>query len=69
MRNMSFALTTQQILDGTKTPLSRILGEPGGTQKEGMPNLTAREFINMLCRHGSKKHDDTVTRIEFEYTE
>lgn len=112
MRNMSFALTTEQILARTKT-VTRRMGwaflKPGdriqaiekgmGLKKgetvrrlavlrieqvtreplvsglshvdvyrEGFPNLTPAEFVDMFCRtHKGCTPDTVVTRIEFTY--
>lgn len=35
--------------------------------REGFPNLTGWEFCEMFCDHMGGDHDQTVTRIEFEY--
>lgn len=121
MRNLSFALTTQQMRDRTKTVTrrrgtfwSRVL-KPGdlvcaveksqgiakgglvrlgvirvvsvgverlGTMqafplthgigecaREGFPDLTPREFVEMFCRHMGGDVCQLVTRIEFEHTD
>ena len=120
MRNISFALTTQQVRARTKTVTrrrgtwwSKVL-KPGqhvcavvksqgikagkierlgvlrivsvttenlcaledrpcagmvDTEREGFPGMTAEEFIEMFCKHMGGPTNQTVTRIEFEYTE
>jgi len=47
-----------------------MLYEKNATAKEGFPEMSAREFIDMLCGHYSGKSEmSVVTRIEFEYTD
>lgn len=36
------------------------------TVREGSPEMTAREFIEMFCKLNDCEPDETVTRIEFE---
>lgn len=108
---MSFALTTPQILNQTKTvtrrqgwlhlkpldqvqPVNKCMGlkfgespvklgmpiqivsvrrEPisGITQedvtREGFPDWTPEQFIQMYCKHNKCQPDDLCTRIEFTY--
>ncbi len=110
MRHISFALTTPQILNRSKT-VTRRLGwrnlKPGtllqavekgqGLKKgekvkrlaiirvervrrqplraidkvdcirEGFPELTAAEFVEMFCKHNGCTPDAEVTRLEFSY--
>jgi len=40
-----------------------------GTAREGFPEMTTHEFIQMFCDHMKIKSYETVTRIEFEYTD
>jgi hypothetical protein len=35
--------------------------------KEGFPDLTGKQFVDMFCQHMGGKPDQIVTRIEFEY--
>lgn len=37
--------------------------------REGFPNLTQRQFIEMFKAHNGGLRDQEVTRIEFEYLE
>lgn len=37
--------------------------------KEGFPDMTPNEFIEMFCKHMKCGRYDTVTRIEFSYIE
>jgi len=34
--------------------------------REGFPNMTPDEFINMFCKHNKCKRDQVINRIEFE---
>lgn len=113
MRNMSFSMTTNQIIAGTKTvtrrfgwwfllpndlvrPVRKAMGLKKGEKieplrgplrivgtiaeplyhmtdaecvLEGFPEMTAENFVEMLCHHYRCAQDETVNRIEFEYTE
>lgn len=109
-RNMSFAITTEQIISRTKTvtrrlkwdalqvgevfhavekclglrkgqkvvrlatlrciskrrePLSAI--DPAECHREGFPELTPDQFVQMFCSHMSCKPETVVNRIEFEF--
>ena len=39
------------------------------TDKEGFPEMTRWDFVNMFCREMHCKPDQIVTRIEFEYVD
>lgn len=112
MKNISFALTTQQFRDRTKTvtrrlgwrdlragdvlmgckkcmglakgetierlgkirvlsvecePLIAICNYHGETAKEGFPEMTECQFIDMFTREMRCRTTDIITRIEFEY--
>lgn len=111
MRNMSFALTTEQVRNRTKTVTRRngwrfakagdvvqpvvksqglkkgesvekigdpirfvkvhqvVLGDisPQDVYREGFPQMTPREFVQMYKAHNGGLRDQLVTRIEFEY--
>lgn len=116
MRNMSFALTTEQVMNQSKTvtrrfgwwnlkpwdlvqpvkksmglkkgeqieklgpplrvlntrvePLAAIRNQPEDVAKEGFPNWTVDQFLDMLNRHYGRLDPNKLTnRIEFEYTE
>ena len=113
MRLMSFALTTEQVRNQTKTvtrrlgwknakpgdvvqPVVKSQGIPKGgkveriggpirfvsvtrvrlgdistidVHREGFPNLTQRQFVEMFKEHNGGLKDQVVTRIEFEYVE
>lgn len=113
MRNMSFALTEPQLMDGSKTvtrrlgwlhlkqgdvvqPVSKCMGlktgehprklggpivivsaerihlcsiTPEDCRREGFPDMSPTEFIDMFCRHMGCKMDAEVTRIEFKRVE
>lgn len=116
-RNISFALTTEQIRNKTKTVTRRTgwkflkvgdvlngcvkcmglkpgeeitrlgqirvtdvrrealdaMDDHGGkygdeeARKEGFPDLTGLEFVDMFCDHMGGPREQEVTRIEFEY--
>lgn len=110
MRNISFAITTRQFLDRSKT-VTRRAGwknlEPGqllracekcmglkpgeqvkplgviqvlavsreplnlcddqDARREGFPELTGPQFVEMYCRHQGGDADQEVTRIEYRY--
>ena len=114
-RNMSFMLTTRQVIDGTKTVTRRFgwdhlkigdcimacekcrgLGKGGkinrlrlieivGVRKEradeitryddpagecareGFPDMSAGDFVAMLCKANNAKPTDRCNRIEFRY--
>lgn len=119
MRNMSFALTTTQVLEQTKDVTRRLgweflnvgdliqpvkkcmglkpgekiekLGPPvrvvsrlrlplshlvtdyhygiGECQREGFPDMTPEQFVEMFCAtHKGCTPDTVITRIEFVYT-
>jgi hypothetical protein len=113
MRNMSFALTTEQIRAQTKTVTRRlgwktakvgdivqpvvkgqglkkgervekiggpirfvavdrvVLGDisPQDVYREGFPQMTPRQFVEMFKDHNGGLRDQWVTRIQFEYIE
>ena len=109
-RNMSFAITTEQAYNKTKTVTRRLgwwflragdivqqvekgMGLKKGervkkihlirivdtrpeallrithddVKREGFPDMTPYEFVNMFCEHNGCLTDDVVNRIEFEY--
>ena len=109
-RNMSFAMTTDQIITRTKTVTRRFgwwflkpgdevraveksMGLKKGEKirplamvriistkaeplniinqsdviKEGFPNMTPQEFVQMLVNHYGVSPNATINRIEFEY--
>lgn len=112
MRHMSFALTTDQFRDRTKTVTRRsgwknlkpgeiVMGcvkcqglkkgerverlgpirvvevsriqlceiSPEDCRREGFPDLTPFEFMEMYCRHNGGNGQQIVTRILFEYVD
>jgi hypothetical protein len=113
LRNISFALTTEQIRSRRKTVTRRIgwtflkpgtllqpvvksqglkkgehvekiggaiqvervdrvvLGDisPQDVHREGFPQMTTREFVEMFKNHNGGLKDQVVTRIEFSYVE
>lgn len=113
MRNMSFALTTEQVRNRTKTVTRRVgwrfakagdvvqpvvkaqglkkgervekiggpirfvtvsrevLGDiwPQDVHREGFPQMTPRQFVEMFKQHNGGLRNQIVTRIQFEYVD
>lgn len=111
MRRMSFALTTEQVKNQSKTvtrrngwlflkpgdqiqPVVKCMGlkkgekqelingpievlkvareplntiTPEDVLKEGFPNLSPAEFVEMYCKTNRCPSDEVVTRIEYKY--
>ena len=42
---------------------------PYDVVREGFPNMSPDEFIEMFCKHMKVKPDREITRIEFEYVD
>ena len=53
------------VIDVRREPLKYITKED--VIKEGFPDWTPLQFIQMYCKHNKVKPEDEVTRIEFEY--
>ena len=49
--------------------LPSVRNLPGECEKEGFPDWSADQFINMLCEHYGCDDSTFFTRIEFEYVE
>ncbi len=47
--------------------LDRALVERHSTVKEGFPNLTRRQFVDLFSKHNRCRRGVLITRIEFEY--
>lgn len=47
--------------------LYQIENHDGDCAKEGFPEMTPADFVEMFCRHNGCRNGDQVTRIEFEY--
>ena len=58
-----------KITDVRREPLDAILSEPNGAAREGFPDLTEQEFVEMFCRHQGCEPSTVITRIEFTRTE
>ena len=57
---------------GSMTDVDPITGYCRGwdeVQREGFPELTPLEFVEMFCQANRCHEDDPVNRIEFEYVE
>lgn len=58
-----------RIVKVTREPLSAIRNESIGAAREGFPDMTSDEFIEMFCKHMNVTEDAIITRIEFEHME
>ena len=58
-------LCVLKILDARSEPLDRITA--ADVVREGFPNLTRRQFIDLFCKANKCSPDIVVNRIEFEY--
>lgn len=56
-----------EIVDARREALSLIEFEPDGPKREGFPEMTGREFVEMFCRHMGGHHNQIITRIEYKY--
>lgn len=61
-----------RILDVTMEPLDEILFAPFRQShdeviREGFPDMTPSEFVEMFCQHNKCTPETTVQRIEFEH--
>ena len=43
------------------------IGDERELRKEGFPNLSSRDFVDMFCEANNCERDQVVNRIEFEY--
>jgi hypothetical protein len=62
-----------RIVDVRREPLHRMTAdaEYGRTEaiREGFPDLTGGQFVEMFCSHMAAKPETLVTRIEFDRVE
>ena len=58
-----------RVVSVRREPLAGIKWERDGTRREGFPEMTGEEFVDMLVKHYRCSSSDDVTRIEFEYTD
>lgn len=56
-----------EVVQATREPLSLTTDEDA--KREGFPELTGAQFVDMYCRHQGGTPDQIVTRIEFKYVE
>lgn len=57
-----------EVTDVRRQPLWKIYDEGReGCRREGFPELTPGEFIDLFCQHMNCCRTDEVTRIEFNY--
>ncbi len=54
-----------RIISTRREPLNEITKED--CVKEGFPDLTPSEFVDMIVKHYNCSRFDTINRIEFEY--
>lgn len=64
-------LSVIRIVSARQEPLFQMEAVPmyGESEviREGFPEMTPREFIDMFCEHNGCKPWTTITRLEFEY--
>jgi len=61
-----------QVVDVRREPLNLMLYPDYGSDevvKEGFPNLTGGEFVDMFCSHMNCNQHEDVTRIAFRYVD
>lgn len=54
-----------RVADVSREPLGAITQDE--CKREGFPQMTPEQFIEMMCRHYGIRSHTMVTRIEFEY--
>lgn len=54
-----------RVVSTRREPLNAICQED--VVREGFPEKSTTEFVEMLCKHSRCQPHDTVTRIEYEY--
>lgn len=54
-----------QVVSARREPLSKITKRE--VVREGFPDMTPREFVEMFCKHMKCLPHHTVTRIEFRH--
>lgn len=62
-----------RVVDVRVESLARLYFDPvygnDEARREGFPELSGCEFINMFCAHMGGLRDQELTRIEFEYVD
>lgn len=60
-----------RIINTRREPLRRMIDdvEYGKSEviKEGFPDMTPAEFVDMYCKYNGTDLNDDVTRLEYEY--
>lgn len=56
-----------EIVSTRPEPLKAIT--PEDVEREGFPEFTPADFVQMLCKGGKHQADETVNRIEFRYVQ
>jgi hypothetical protein len=58
-----------EVLATTREPLSRMITDPAygaaEARREGFPEMTGQQFVEMFCRHMAATPQTVITRIEF----
>jgi hypothetical protein len=54
-----------EVLQSEREPLHAICDHPGDCAREGFPEMTPMEFIEMYCRHNGGTPKKVITRIVF----
>jgi len=54
-----------EVLEVEREPLHAICDHPGDCAREGFPEMTNMQFIEMYCRHNGGTPSQIVTRIVF----
>lgn len=54
-----------EVLSVTREALLEIHGYPNDCKREGFPDFTPADFIDMFCEHNGCRPTSFVTRIEF----
>lgn len=56
------------VVSNTREPLYAIGGYPKGeTAKEGFPDMTPQEFVDMFCKHNKCLPETVINQIEFKH--
>jgi hypothetical protein len=60
-----------RVVSSRRERLDRMLTEVGyghnEVHREGFPDMTPKQFVEMFCEHNGCTQDRVITRIEFEY--
>jgi hypothetical protein len=56
-----------RVVNVGREPLVKIKQWRNDCEREGFPNLSPQQFIEMFCKHNGCSSSTVITRIEFEY--